>query len=154
MRRSIWLILSVLVACGLTSLWAQQNGATRIQHDPSMLNACTSINATAAVNTTATVTIPAPPSGTSVYICGIDLSESFNASGPTVATNLTFTSTNFGGWLWKYSSPGVASTTVFQSFYFTQPVKAPLPSTAVTFVSPAINATGAYSINVYYLLAP
>lgn len=146
------LLLTALLVPVLLS--GQQNGATRVQQDPAMLNACTPLNATAAVNATATLTIPAPPSGLYVYVCGLDITISFDATGGTASTNVTFTSTNFGGWLWKMSWAGTVSTTIVQPFYFSQSIKSPSAGTAVTFVSPAANLHGAYSINGYYYYAP
>jgi hypothetical protein len=131
---------------------AQQNGASRVQQDATMLNACSPTNQTAAVNTQVTVTLT-PPSGQSVYICGVDLTASQNGTA-TANTNSTFTSTNLGGWLWKYSIAATANLAISQAFYFSQPMKSVIPGTAVTIVSPAALAQTAFSINVYYYFAP
>jgi hypothetical protein len=152
--RYILLVAALAVLAAVPHVSAQQNGATRVQADATMLNACTPLNATGAVNATATLTIPAPPSGLYVYVCGIDIAISFDATGGTASTNVTFTSTNFGSWLWKMSWAGTASTTITQPFYWAQPLKSPSAGTAITIVSPAANLHGAYSINGYYYYAP
>jgi hypothetical protein len=145
------LALALLALVMTSPMRAQQNGATRIQQDPTMLNACTPINGTAAVNTQVTVTLT-PPSGLSVYVCGVDVTVSQNATS-TANTNLTFTSTNLGGWLYKYSLAATANLALSQSFYWSQPVKSVIPGTAVTIVSPAATAQTAFSINAYYYFA-
>jgi hypothetical protein len=132
---------------------AQQNGATRVQQDPTMLHACTATNSTGAVNATFTTITLTPPAGQSVYICGADIAVSFDATGGTASTNVAFTSTNLGGWQWKMSWVGTASTTITQPFYFSQPMKAVIPGTAVTFISATANLHAAYSANVYYYFA-
>lgn len=147
-------LLGILVYCLLlsgTPAHAQQNGASRVQQDATMLNACTPTNQTAAVNTQVTVTLT-PPAGQSVYLCGIDVTASQNATS-TANTNLTFTSTNLGGWLFKYSLAATVNIALSQSFYFSQPVKSVIPGTAVTVVSPAATAQTAFSINAYYYFA-
>jgi hypothetical protein len=151
-----YVLLALLVASiGLQG--QQQMPSTLVQQSPTLLNACTPINATAAVNTTVTLTIPAPSAGQYIYICGIDITISFNTGGPTASTNVSFTSTNIGPagatWAWKTSWVGTASTTIAQPFTFQYPVRANAPGTAVTIVSPAINATAAYSITAYYYMA-
>lgn len=149
------LVTLLVLLAGVCPASAQ---ATLIQQSPTMLQACTPINATAAVNTTATVTIPAPPAGQSIYVCGIDITVSFNTGGPTASTNVSFTSTNLGPagntWAWKTSWVGTASTNIIQAFTFTLPIRATNAGTAVTIVSPAINATAAYSITASYFIAP
>ncbi len=123
-----------------------------VQQQASRPDACSTVNATAAVNNTATVTLT-PPNGQYVYLCGIDLTVSDDATGGVAQTNVSFTSTNFGGWNYKYSFANAANTTFSQIFVFTIPVRSVLPGTAVTFVSPAINLHAAYSINAYYYFA-
>lgn len=148
-RRSLTALLLVL---SVAALGAQQNGSTRVQQDPTMLNACTPINATAAVNNQVTVTL-LPPAGQSVYVCGIDVTASQNATS-TANTNLTFTSTNLGGWLYKYSLAATVNIMASQAFYWSQPLKSVIPGTAVTIVSPAATAQTAFSINAYFYYAP
>jgi hypothetical protein len=155
MKRTLYgLTLTLLLLVGLPRVsHAQQNGSVRVQQDPTMLHACTSTNSTGAVNATfATITLT-PPAGQFVYVCGVDIAVSFDATGGTASTNVAFTSTNLGGWQWKMSWAGTASTTLTQPFYFSQPTKSVIPGTAVTFVSPAANLHGAYSVNVYYFFA-
>lgn len=153
MRLGLLGLVIWLAAAGMAS--AQ---ATLVQQSPTMLNACTPVNATAAVNTAVTVTIAAPPAGQYIYVCGIDLSISFDGTGAVVGTNVSFTSTNIGPagntWAWKTSWAGTASTTIVQPFTFTLPIRANAPGTAVTVVSPAGNTHGAYSTTVYYFIAP
>lgn len=115
-------------------------------------SACTAANATAAVNNAVTLTLT-PPSGYYVYLCGFDIAISQDGTA-TVNTNQSFTSTNLGGWAWKYSLPATANTQLTQSFYFNNPVKSAAAGTAVTVVSPAAKANSAFSINGYYYFAP
>lgn len=152
-RFSLALVCTVLalVALVVAPAWAQ--GPASVQQSPTMLHACSTTTATAAVNNTATVTLT-PPNGQFVYLCGLDITISQDATGGVASTNLTVTSTNFGGWLWKFSNAGTASTTHEQSFFFgSNVVKAAQAGTAVTFVSPAINLHAAYSITAYYYFA-
>lgn len=149
-------ILAALVECALMLGAAQaasaQSGPTRVQQDPSVLTACSVSNATAAINNQVTVTIT-PPSGQYVYICGIDVASSQNATS-TVNTNLQYTSTNLGGWSWKYSLAATVNIAITQAFYFNNPVKSAAAGTAVTVVSPGATANTAFNINVYYYFAP
>lgn len=124
-----------------------------VQQSATDMQACTSVNANGAVNATATVTIT-PPNGQSVYLCGLDISISADATGGTTATNLSFTSTNIGGWQWKFSWAGTVSTNLIQIFNFVRPIKSTTPGTAVTIVSPAAGLHNAYNINAYYYFAP
>jgi hypothetical protein len=114
---------------------------TLVQNSPTELRSCTSVHVDAAVNTLATLTIPAPPSGMYVYMCGLDLSVSNDATGAVVSTNLKFTSTNFNGWAFVFSSANAASSTLNQVFNWAYLLKAPTAGTAVTFVSPAAKLT-------------
>jgi hypothetical protein len=149
------LLLGLLLTLTATAQAQQTLPATIVQQSPTLLNACTPMNATAAVNTAVTLTITAPPSGQYIYICGIDLAVSFNASAAVASTNVSFTSTNLGPagatWAWKTSWVGTANA---QPFTFQYPVRATSPGTAVTIVAPAIQTTTAYSITAYYYVAP
>lgn len=152
------LILGLLLALTVTSQAQQSLPATIVQQSPTLLNACTPQNATAAVNTAVTLTINAPPSGQYIYICGIDISISFNAAAAVASTNVSFTSTNIGPagatWAWKTSWIGTTSTTIAQPFTFQYPVRATSPGVAVTIISPTLQTTTAYSITAYYFVAP
>lgn len=148
------LLINMLVVFASTLLAQQGPSGALVQNSPTELRACTPAHADAAVNTTVTLTIPTPPSGQSIYLCGLDLSVSNDATGAVVSTNLAFTSTNFGGWKWVFSSANAASSNSTQVFSWTFGAKSPIPGTAVTFVSPAINLHAAYSINAYYYYAP
>lgn len=112
--------------------------------------ATTTANNTAAINNPVTLTLT-PPAGQFVYVCGLDLIVANDATGAVAATNLSFTSTNLGGWAYKYSMVGTANTNgVDRSFAWTHCVKSAAATTAVTIVSPAANAHATYSINAYY----
>lgn len=126
---------------------------TAVQQAPTRLDSCSTVNATAAVNNTATVTLT-PPNSQSVYLCGLDIAISNDATGAVTQANVSFTTTNLGGWAWKYSSANAANTSLTQAFYWNVPVKSAQPGVAVTIVSPAVNAHAAYSINAYYYFAP
>lgn len=152
MKRTLLLLVSLCLAAA--PLAAQS--PTLVQQSPTMLNACTAFNGTAAVNVQVTVTLT-PPAGQYVYVCGIDVASSQNATS-TANTNATYTSTNLGPsgntWGWKYSLAATANLAISQSFYFTQPLKSTQPGIAVTIVSPAALAQTAFSINAYYYFAP
>jgi hypothetical protein len=146
-------ITAVLIIAG--GLRAQQpaSQSAPVQQAPTVLTACTTANATAAVNSTATLTLT-PPNGQYVYLCGLDITISFDATGGTASTNVSFTSTNLGGFAWKMSWVGTASTTITQPFPFNNgAIKSVSPGTAITIVSPAANLHGAYNINAYYYFA-
>lgn len=148
-------LICSLCLLALCALPVAAQSPTLVQQSPTMLNACTAFNSTAAVNVQVTVTLT-PPAGQYVYVCGIDVAISQNATS-TVATNATYTSTNLGPsgntWGWKFSLAAVANTSLTQAFYFTQPLKSTAPGVAVTVVSPAAAAQTAYSTNVYYYFA-
>jgi hypothetical protein len=138
-----------------STVHAQQGvSGTLVQNSPTELRSCTSVHNDAAVNNTLTLTIPAPPSGLYIYMCGLDLSISNDATGAVASTNLKFTSTNFGSWTWEFSSVNTASSNVFQVFNWIFLLKAPVAGTAVTIISPAANLHAAYSMNGYYYYAP
>lgn len=103
-----------------------------------------------------TLTITAPGPGLYVYVCGIDLSVTNDATGAVVSTNAAFTTTNLGGWQYKYSMVGTANTTGADRNFGFGPgcLKAVAASTAVTIVSPPGNAHAIYNINAYYFAAP
>lgn len=138
----------LLFSALLGSVGRKALAQTLVQQSATALNACSAANATAAVNNQVTLTLT-PPSGQFVYLCGLDFAASQNATS-TANTNSVVTSTNLGGWAYKYSLAAVANTSLTQSFYFTNPVKAAASGTAVTIVSPAALAQCAFSINAYY----
>lgn len=128
---------------------------TVVQQTATDRTGCSPISFTAAVNNTVTLTLT-PPSGQYVYFCGLTLGLSNDATGTVASANLTFTSTNLGGWLWKFSDIGTANVTTQQTF-FTSPrwlLRSQVAGTAVTIVSPAINLHAAYGINAAYYFAP
>lgn len=129
--------------------------ATITQQSTTDLRACSPKNATAAVANQVTLTIT-PPNGLYVYLCGLDVILANDAAGGNATTNLTYTSTNLGGWLWKISQSGTAGTTLSQQILLGPGlvIKAAAPGVAVTIVSPASNATATYSTTGYYYFAP
>jgi hypothetical protein len=153
-------IPSVLLALVLLALPLGAFAQTPVQQSPTMLNACSGRNATAAIANAVTLTIPAPPSGQYIYLCGVDFQVSNDATGGTVAqSNVCFTTTNLSSAQWCYSQvTGVANTQVLigqQAYYFPGwAVKSANPSTAVTIVSPASMTHSIYNINAYYYTAP
>src|SRR4051812_2777664 len=107
MKRFITIAVFALLAG--VSLYAQQGvPGTIVQQSPTELRACSPTHSDAAINTQVTVTLT-PPSGQSVYICGIDFTASQNATA-TANTNSQFTSTNLGGWKFTYSLAATANT--------------------------------------------
>ncbi len=143
------LLLALLVGVVSTSIFAQP---VPTQQQAQRADACTAMNATLAVNNQVTLTIT-PQSGQYVYLCGWDLTVSQDGTS-TVNTNQSFTSTNLGGWAYKYSLAATANLTLTQPFYFNIPVKSAAAGTAVTIVSPTAKANTAFSINAYYYTAP
>lgn len=151
MRRLIVLLglLAVLVAGP-----ASAQGPVLIQQAPSMLTAATAVaHADAAINVavTATITVPA---GMYAYITALDWQVCTNATA-TAQANVTWTSTNLTGLpKWQYSIG--ATVNICQTFAtnFANPLKSAAPGTNVTVVSPTAAAQNAYSVNVYYFLAP
>ncbi len=153
MKKVIGLVLGLMLC--VSNVWAQGVPGTLIQPSPTHLDVCTGINAkSTAVNTLATVTIPAI-SGQSIYLCGVSFEVTNSATGAVTQANVCFTTTNMGGIQWCYSSTNAANTST--TFIPTLPatyVKSGIPGTAVTIVSPAINAQIIYNINAYFYYAP
>jgi len=151
--------LTAMFATALLVLAAPARAQQGVQNPPDLpgtpvtitgFPGITTLNATAAINNAVTLTLT-PPAGSFVYLCGLDLIVSNSATGAVVATNLSFTSTNIGGWAYKYSMVGTANTNgVDRSFTWWPCIKSSTAGTAVTIVSPAANAQAAYSINGYY----
>lgn len=147
----------ILAACLLASSVLAQavQTATPTQQTSTHADAMTTTNATAAINTIATVTISAPQQGFSIYVCEIDLSVTNDATGAVVATNAAFTTTNLGGWQYKYSMVGTANTVgVDRSWNFAPGCIKATTGSSVTIVSPAANAHAIYNINAVYYVAP
>lgn len=149
---TIWLLSVCIFA---PQVFAQGVPGTLTQQSPTRLDSCTGINAkSTAVNTLATVTIPAV-SGQYIYLCGVSFEVTNSATGAVTQANVCWTTTNLGGIQWCYSSTNAANTsTTFTPTLPTQTVKAALPGTAVTVLSPAINAQIIYNANAYYYYAP
>jgi hypothetical protein len=111
----------------------------------------TTTNATAAVNNTVTLSLTPPTPQQYVYVCGLDLTVSNNATGGVVSTNLSFTSINLGGWAYKFSAVNAANTNgIDRSFTWSSCIKSTTAGTGVAIISPAANAQASYSINAYY----
>lgn len=151
MLKSLRLLALALVLSLAPAAFAQQaSNATPTQQTATMANACVPSSTTNAVNTTSTLTLT-PPAGMFVYLCGLDLNVSNNATGAVVATNLVWTSTNLGGWQYKFSSVNAANTNgLDKSFVWSPIIRSAQPGLAVTIVSPAANAQAAYTITGYY----
>lgn len=147
MKRHVLTVLALLLL-----LAGPLHAQTLVQQSATALNACSTANSTAAVNNQVTLTIT-PPSGQFVYLCGLDITVSQNGTA-TANTNASFTSTNLGGWAWKYSLAATANLALVQPFYFSIPVKGAAAGVAVTVVSPTALAQTAFSINGYYYFAP
>jgi hypothetical protein len=146
--------IAALALLAAPSAFAQQAQGTPIQQIATRLDACTVANATAVINNAVTLTIT-PPAGQYVYLCGIDLTVSNDATGAVVATNLQWTSTNLGAWKLTYSMAGTANTIGLQyQSTFNAIMKSAVAGTAVTIVSPAANAHAVYNVNAYYYYAP
>src|SRR4051812_24027727 len=129
MNRLLRTTLAVLAVLCLSVGPALAQTPTLVQQSATMLTACTAANATAAVNNAVTLTITPPP-GQYVYLCGLDITVAQAATSP-VNTSVSFPSTNWGGWAWKYSLAPTANLTLVQPFYFASPVKSSAAGTAV-----------------------
>jgi hypothetical protein len=151
--KKLFLLLFLLCALLLVPVSARAQ-STLIQHAPTVLNGCTPSHSDAAINTLVTITIT-PPNGQYVYVCGIDFQVAHDNPGAAVAfTTVKWTSTNLGGLAYLFSLPAVVNTMYQQSYQYPFPVKSVAPGTAITFVSPPVNAHAMFSANVYYYFAP
>jgi hypothetical protein len=147
-------LLAFLLLAGSAAFAQQGVPGTLIQQSPTMLNACSVRANSGAVNAQVTSTLT-PPSGWSVYICGLDFTASNNGTAAVTFTTTTWTSTNLSGWAYQFSSVSAINLNdLDKSFYFVVPIKSAVPGTAVTIVSPAANADAAYNQNIYYYFAP
>ena len=149
MKRLIASIFALLAFSGVA--FAQAS----IQAIGTRLDVATAVAfATAAVNNQVTATI-AVPAGQYVYITAISYDVAQNNTGTTAANNVQFTTTNISGSpILSTSVAGVANTTAHGFEGYAVPLKSAAPGTNVTVVSPAANATAAYTIRVYYYTAP
>ena len=144
---------ALVAALGLLCLAAPSVSAqTLTNQSPTKPDACSTANAVNAVNTQTTLTLT-PPNGQYVYLCGLDVIASEDATS-TIQTQAKWTSTNIGGWSFTFSMPAPANLNTAQAFNWSIPVKASAAGTAVTIVSPAAAAHVAYSVNAYYYFAP
>ena len=148
-------LLLLSVACAVALLparaWAQQ--ITPTQQAASRYDVCSVLSVSGAVNTAVAVT-STPPNGQFVYVCGVDVQASQDATA-TANTNLTFSSTNLNSWHYTYSLPvSATSSNITYASSWAGVVRAPAAGTAVTIVSPAATVHTAFSINLYYYFAP
>jgi hypothetical protein len=153
MLKSLRLLALATALLALPALAQQVSNATPVQQTATRADACVPTSTTNAVNTVTTLTLT-PPSGMFVYLCGLDINVSNNATGAVVSTNLIWTSTNFGGWQYKYSAVNTANTNgLDKTFSWNPVVRSAQPGLAMTIVSPAVNAQAAYTITAYYYFA-
>lgn len=132
-------------------LWLILQSGVPVVNGQAPATACMVAHQDQPINTAVTVNIPAPPSSALyVYICGIDLTVSADATGAVAQTNVQWTATNLA-WKYTYSTTSTLNTTpIDRSFVFVNPIRATSQSAPVTISSPAANAHNVYSINVYY----
>jgi hypothetical protein len=107
----------------------------------------------AAANAACTATTATPPPGQFVYVTGIDVQISADATGAAVAA-LKTTSTNLWGWASVQSLVAGAGAYVTDHFAPAIPIRAQQSDLAVTVVSPAASTHAEYAINIYYYVAP
>ena len=110
MRRILSLFLGLALLASVPACAQNQPGsaaATPVQLANSFYS-LVPISATAAVNTQTTLTIPAPVSGQSNYICSLAYQVNNDNTG-TAVTNVVSTSTNFNSFAVKFSAPNTAS---------------------------------------------
>lgn len=150
----VFAVLLLLLA-GVSVVRSQNNGASLVQQSATMLNAATKVTSqNGAVNQSLTTTLT--PSGANyVYISWIDLMVCQNATS-TVATNVSFTSTNItGSPAWQFSLAATANLcTPTRVITFATPLKSATPGVAVTIVPPTAATNTAYSVNVGWYEAP
>lgn len=149
-------VVGVLIGTATMPVRAQQN----LNASPVTLStqySLVAISATAAVNTQTTLTIPAPPPTFYNYVCSVHYSVSQNGTA-TANTNLTTSSTNFGGWAIKYSYPATVNGTYdwVEGWGIANVgcVKSTSPGVATTFVSPAAQTNSAFTWSATYYQAP
>lgn len=144
----------ILVAALLFALDARAAGETPVTQAPARQDSVTTQTVTSTVTTAATLTISAGPG--CIYVSTIDFTVSIDGTGTGDSfTNLTFTTTGLGGWLYKFSAPTVVANTmpVDKFFVFGTPLKG-LPGTAVTIASPVGKTHSMYNINASYFYGP
>jgi hypothetical protein len=143
LRLLILLVLSALPAGAQT---LTQQTATR-------LDACNAVaTAVGAAGTAQTATATAL-GGNYIYICAIALEVCTNGTG-SVQNNVVFTSTNIiGSPSWSYSIAATAN--ICQRIFeeFPTPLRAAVPGSNVTVVSPTLATNNNYGIRIYYYLA-
>ena len=140
-------VLSVLVGTA-----AQAQSVVPIQQVATRNDVCSMMSTSTAVNALFNLTLT-PPNGQFVYLCGIDLVASQDATG-NANTNLTFSTTGLNTWHYTFSNVSAVNTNVSYTSSWVGVVKSPTAGGAVTFTSPTAAAHTAYSINVYYYYAP
>jgi hypothetical protein len=150
-------VAAVLLLASIAGVQAQQaGGPVLVQQAPTRLDACNGIAyATAAVNNQVTATITVP-GGLYAYVCGISADVCTNGTA-TVQSNVTFTTTNLPSLpTFQYSTPATANVCINPPVreFPAAPIKSAAPGTNVTVVSPAAATNNAYTIRVYYYLAP
>lgn len=105
----------------------------------------------------ATLTITAPPTGSFVYVTGIDISNCAGASAVTAAAPTYITTTNLTGAPQYQLGSGVTAglcQPTSSGIAFTTPLRSTTAGAAVTFVLPTFATNQTVSVNVYYFYGP
>lgn len=148
-------LLALIVLFPIAAFAQTATTATPTQQSATHADAMATASATAAVNTAVTLTLT-PGGNQYVYVCEIDFTISVDATGTSPATtNVSFTTTNLGGWSYKFSTAADVANTIVLDKAFTFPtcLKSLTPGTAVTIVSPAARTHAIYNINASYYFA-
>ena len=145
--------LSLVAALGLLCLAAPAvHAQTATQQSATHPDAAQLVQTT--VTSAATLTLT-PPSGQSVYVTAVDISNCAGASAVTAAAPTSVTTTNLGGATWQVGSGVTAGLcTLSATGVFALPLKSAAPGTAVTFVEPTFATNQTVRLTVYYYFAP
>ena len=146
--------LSLVAALGFLCLAAPAvHAQTATQQSATHADAAQLVQTSATSAATLTLT---PPSGQSVYVTGIEITNCAGSSAVTAAAVTSVTTTNLGGAAWTVGS-GVAAGLCQPSpsaGTFGIPLKAAAPGTAVTVVLPTFATNQIVRVSVYYYFAP
>src|SRR5262249_39765922 len=148
-RRILVLALLLLLPVSVAA-----QGPYPIQQSPVPLAPCSFLKNANGATPTATVT---PPSGTYVYICGIEITLVCGTTTCTVAAPQTLGTSNLGGLTWTVPTTGVgqaAGTGWAQYFSFPNPIRSANSGTATSVGAAPAGTNGTWNLNIYGWLAP
>ena len=154
MRARLARLLSLFAVLFLASVMpALAQAPTRVQQDPSRLDAGVVAQHSHTTATTLTIT---PPAGQFVYVIGLDISNCATGTAVTAAAPTYITTTGLNGSPQYQIGSGVTAglcQPVPVGFSPQAPLKSATPGSAVTFVLPTFATNQVVSFNVYYYFA-